>query len=94
MANYAIIVTDNGDSNFTLSVCNRGTTSSTVTGGTSLLTNTFTQSSATGVVTSASGFLVTATTTTDGLGHVLRSPAEAFQRGIAIINSDRAFNGN
>ncbi len=92
MANYSVNVTDNGDGNFTLTSVLRSP-STPASGGTSLLTNVYTQSSTTGALLTASGFLDTATTTTDGLGHVLRNPAEAFQRGIALINNDRAFNG-
>lgn len=93
MASYAIIVGDNGDGTFGLTVCNRGTTSTSVTAGTNLLTNTYTQSAATGVVTAASGFLDTATDTADGLGHKYRNPQEAIQRAVQILSNDRAFNG-
>lgn len=92
MASYAILATDNGDGSFTLTSVLRGPTT-LPSGGTSLLTNTYTQNSATGALLTASGFLDTATTTTDGLGHVLRNPAEAFQRGVALVCNDRAFNG-
>jgi hypothetical protein len=92
MANYAILVTDNGNGSFTLTSVIRdpGTNPS---GGTSLLTNTYSQNAATGALTSASGFLDTATTTTDGLGHVLRNPMEAIERGSEIIRNDRSYNG-
>ncbi len=92
MANYSINVTDNGNGSFTLSAVLRDPTT-VASGGTSLLTNTFVQNAATGVLTSASGFLDSATTTTDGLGHVLRNPPEAIERGIELIRNDRAFNG-
>ncbi len=92
MANYSINVTDNGNGSFTLSAVLRDP-STVASGGTSLLTNTYVQNAATGALTSASGFLDTATTTTDGLSHVLRNPWEAFERGISIARNDRAFNG-
>lgn len=91
MANYGIQISDNGDGSWTLTSCLRAVT--TVSGGTSLLTNTFTQTAATGALASASGFLVSATTTTDGLGHILRSPSEVIERAKAIIQNDRVQNG-
>lgn len=85
MAAYGVIITDNNDNTFTLTVCNRGTTSTTVTGGTNLLTNTFTQVA--GVTTVATGFLNSAQTST------MRSPMEAMERALEIITNDRSFNG-
>lgn len=86
MANYAAIITDNLDGTWTVTVCNRGTTSTTVTGGTSLLTNTFTQTASTGVLATASGFQNATSQLT------LRSPYDAFERCVEMIRCDRAFN--
>lgn len=86
MAAYGIIITDPGDGTFVITVCNRGTTSTTVTGGTSLLTNTYTQTAATGALATASGFLNSANTNT------LRSPYDAIERCVEMIRNDRAFN--
>lgn len=92
MANYSVNVTDNLDGSWTLTSVLRAPTTP-ASGGTSLLTNTFTQSATTGLLSTASGFLVSATTTTDGLGHVLKSPQDCFERANAMIRNDRAFNG-
>lgn len=93
MADYGIKITDNSDGTFTMTTVMRGPTTTTITGGTSLLSNTFTQTAATGVVTAISGFQTEATDTGDGLGHKFRSPIEALQRAMGFIASDRAFNG-
>lgn len=93
MADYGIKISDNGDGTFTITTCMRAPTTTTITGGTTLLTNTFTQTASTGVVTAISGFLDSATDPADGLGHKLRSPLEALQRCIAYIAGDRSFNG-
>lgn len=91
MANYNVVLTDtNGQ--FTFSVV-RNPTSVTVTGGTSLNTNTFTQNSASGALLTASGFQVSDTTTSDGLGHVQLAPHEALNRVSELIRNDRSFNG-
>ena len=60
-------------------------------GGTSLLTNTFTQNTD-GTLATATGFLDSATYTGDGLSHVQRSPSEVLMRVGEIISNDRAFN--
>ncbi len=90
MANYGVNVIDT-NGKFTFTVYRNPTTSAS--GGTDLNTNTFTQSSSTGVVSVASGFQVSDTTTSDGLGHVQLSPAEVLNRVGELIRNDRAFNG-
>jgi len=92
MASYSVNVTDNGDGSWTLAAVLRGP-STVASGGTSLITNTFVQNSATGALTSDSGFLAGATTTTDGLGHSLRSPGDVLERAKALIALDRSYNG-
>jgi hypothetical protein len=86
MANYAALFTDNADGTFTITTLMRAPTTTTITGGTSLLTDTYSQNAATGALTSASGFKVTTNTST------LRSPAECFERSSAIVRNDRSFN--
>ncbi len=92
MASYSVNITDNSDGSFTLTSVLRAPTT-VASGGTSLLTNTFTQTAATGALATASGFLVSATTTTDGLGHILKSPSDCLERASALVRNDRAFNG-
>jgi hypothetical protein len=92
MANYSVNLTDNGDGTFTITNLLRNPTSN-ASGGTNLLTNTYTQSATTGALLTASGFLDSATDTGDGLGHKLRTPSECLERCSAIVRNDRSFNG-
>lgn len=93
MANYSINVTDGLDGTFTLTNVFRAPTT-VASGGTDIAANnTVTVTASTGVLLTASGFKDTATDTGDGLGHKLRSPGDAFERGISMIRNDRSFNG-
>ncbi len=95
MASYAVGVIDNLDGSWSFVALRAPTTnvSTTANGGTNLNTNTFSWTQATGALASASGFQDAATTTSDGLGHVQRSPLEVLERVKALIADDRAFNG-
>jgi len=93
VANYSINVTDNGDGTWALNGVQRAPTTN-ASGGTDIsANNTVTVNAATGALLTASGFKDSATDTGDGLGHKLRSPMEAFERGIAMVRNDRSFNG-
>jgi len=96
MANYGIILTDDGNGGFYVSACNRGTTTTSFSGGTNLLTDTFTADSATGGLTTASGFLnttnITGISSSDTFKRVLRGPLEAAIKAGEICANDRAFN--
>ncbi len=95
MANYGILISDNGDGSFSVLACNRGTTTTSFSGGTDLLTNTFTVSAPSGLPATISGFLntsnlVTAAMQTNGrkvglLGTILRAGE--------ICKNDQSFNG-
>lgn len=96
MANYGIILADDGNNGFYLLAVNRGTSTTSFTGGTNLLTNTFTQTSATGALATASGFLnttnITGISSSDDFRRVLRGPLEAAVKAGEICANDRAFN--
>lgn len=87
---------DDGNGSFYLKAVNRGTTTSTFSGGVNLLTDTFVQNSATGVLTTASGFLVSTNITGISSGDTfirkIRTVAEALLKAGEICNNDRAFN--
>jgi hypothetical protein len=92
MAAYGILIQDNGDGSFSVLACNRGTTTTTFSGGTDLLTNNVTVSG--GVVTAASGFLDTSnlvTTTLQDNGRKASLLGCIFKAG-EICNNDRSFN--
>lgn len=92
MADYSINVKDLGSNNFSLVSVFRSPTT-LASGGTSIYANSnFTSNPATGALLTATGFRVAATDENDGLGHKMRSPMEALQRGIAVVADDRAFN--
>ncbi len=96
MANYGLIVQDDGNNNFYLLALNRGTTTTSFSGGTDLLTDTYVQNSSTGLLTSASGFLDTTNIAGTGqqtLGRKLRGIVEAFFKAGEIAQNDRSFNG-
>ncbi len=96
MANYGAIITDDGNGNFYISALNRGTTTTSFSGGTDLLTNTVTVTAGTGLLATASGFLDTTNLASTGdqtLGRKLRGVVEAFFKAGEIAQNDRAFNG-
>ncbi len=96
MANYGIIIADDGNGAFYLLACNRGTTTTSFSGGTDLLTDTFTQTSATGALATASGFLdttnMTGISSSDAFKRKVRDPLLAALKAGEICNNDRAFN--
>lgn len=97
MANYGIIIADDGNGGFYLLACNRGTTTTTFTGGTNLLSNTFTQTNATGALATAAGFLnttnMTGVASSDDFKRIVRDPLLAAVKAGELCNNDRAFNG-
>ncbi len=96
MADYGIFIADDGNGGFYLKAVNRGTTTSTFSGGVNLLTDVYTQTSATGNLLTASGFLVTTNITgissSDSFKRVLRTVGEAANKAGEICNNDRSFN--
>ncbi len=97
MANYGILIADDGNGGFYLLACNRGTTTTSFSGGTDLLTNTFTQTSATGALATASGFLnttnMTGVASSDSFKRSVRDPLLAAVKAGELCANDRAFNG-
>jgi hypothetical protein len=94
MPNYGINLTYNNDGTYTITNVYRAPTTN-ASGGTDIAANnTVTTNTATGALLTASGFQDSASTTTDGLGHKLRSPMEALERCNAMIRNDRSFNGD
>ncbi len=97
MADYAAFIADDGNGAFYIKALNRGTTTSTFSAGTNLLTDTFTVTSSTGALATASGFLVTTNETgissSDPFLRKLRTVGEALTKCGEICNNDRSFNG-
>jgi len=94
LANYGIIVADDGNGAFYLLAVNRGTTTTSFSGGVDLLTNTYTQTSATGALATASGFLnsTNLTASADSLGRKVKNVLEAAVKAGELCQNDRAFN--
>lgn len=83
MASYGIYVTDAGGGAWQMTTVMRAPTTATITGGVDLNTT-----------TAGTGFRQAATTTSDGLGHVMHSPNEVLARCMALIADDRSYNGD
>ena len=95
MANYGILIADDLNGGFYLLAVNRGTTTASFTGGTSLLTDTVTQSG--GVTTAISGTKdttnMTGVSSSDDFRRVVPNPLTCAWKAGELCQNDRAFNG-